>query len=590
MKAAMTVVKVDLCEPGGAPCSSCRESFVKDKACVLPMAPSGLALPARFVCDNTRSNVNVTFYDSIRGVCDTKAPQRGGLHAQRTCIGGPTLSYAIECVTAAGALLAPPPAVCDDGRLMPSCIHALGATRPRASKWLHEREPQLASADDVPSQMHLALGAAPGTMTLTWITRNECPASAVWWRGHRVAASSTTYSVPKRWWQPTVMRWVHTATLDGLESRAEFSYVLGDNVTTGCKVLPMPIAARAPPTRGTLPISTAMMADVGSINVLGFATWAALDSRSQPGERLDIDLVVHAGDVSYAGMDVAVRALNVTRTDEWEPLWDLYGVAHEAVTRRRAYMVGIGNHEAWYNWTAVSHRYPMTQSSPSELAALARPPFWYSFVSGGVHWTMLSSEHDYAAGSDQYAFAAAALAAVDRTLTPWSVVAFHRPMYCTEAGEYSTSRPGGRLQRELEPLLLAHDVDLVVNGHQHGYERIHPNVAGNVTARLTPLPGGDHGYVRPAAPVYLMVGHGGAAQDETWVTPPPEWSAVRFSQGCDFTGGHRRCGGSHGGSWEYTDTFGWMHAEFVNRTHVQLHTEMVSGSLGDEFWLVRDDK
>ena len=33
-----------------------------------------------------------------------------------------------------------------------------------------------------------------------------------------------------------------------------------------------------------------------------------------------------------------------------------------------------------------------------------------------------------------------------------------------------------------------------------------------------------------------------------------------------------------------------MHAEFVNRTHVQLHTEMVSGSLGDEFWLVRDDK
>ena len=125
---------------------------------------------------------------------------------------------------------------------------------------------------------------------------------------------------------------------------------------------------------------------------------------------------------------------------------------------------------------------------------------------------------------------------------------------------------------------------LQVTGHVHGYERVHPNIAGNVTDYPTRSVFLDEDvYVRPAAPLHLMVGHGGAVQEfalghnkTAWVplrsfrtrtppftkpslpaarrrldyryehfliwqvTPPPAWSAVRMSSGCDFSAGAPR--------------------------------------------------
>jgi hypothetical protein len=512
--------------------------------------------------------------------------------------------------------------------LQPSCLRALGMQCPPAASWLDAQALSGGGGDGeagAPSQLHLALGAEEGEMTVTWVTQHQCPQSFVAFGDdvaaltRRSQAATWTYMVPRRWWQPRTMVWIHTARLDGLRSRQGFAYTVGDNETAGCSALRDPIRARTPPSRSVLPLRVELMADVGSIALLGFETWRALNERSA---ELDTDLVVHAGDVSYAGMDVSLPLLNVSSGDEWEPLWDLYGRAHEAVTRRRAYQIGIGNHEAWYNWTAVRHRYPMAAQmaaegrpppangdrsprplpitpmppitpkaiaplpiAPSHVAPPAEPPFWYSFESGGVHWTMLSSEHPYEAGTPQHSWASAALASVDRAVTPWSAVAFHRPMYSSDESEYDAHRPGARLQLHFEPLLLRWRVDLVVSGHLHAYERIHPNVAGRVVCTPFHAPGGEPTYEQPSAPVYLVVGHGGAQQAESWVTPAPEWSAVRLANGCEYSpSGKRRCGAR----WAYTDTFGWAHADFLNATHARVHTEMVSGEIGDAFWIVRN--
>lgn len=56
-------------------------------------------------------------------------------------------------------------------------------------------------------------------------------------------------------------------------------------------------------------------------------------------------------------------------------------------------------------------------------------PFWYSFDYGVVHFTILSSEHDLSPSSAQHQWLQADLASVDRCVTPWLVVASHRPMY-----------------------------------------------------------------------------------------------------------------------------------------------------------------
>ena len=61
--------------------------------------------------------------------------------------------------------------------------------------------------------------------------------------------------------------------------------------------------------------------------------------------------------------------------------------------------------------------------------------FWYKFVYANVLTIMLSSEHDLGEGSNQYNFLETALKAVDRKVTPWVILEFHRPMYNNEAYE-----------------------------------------------------------------------------------------------------------------------------------------------------------
>jgi hypothetical protein len=54
--------------------------------------------------------------------------------------------------------------------------------------------------------------------------------------------------------------------------------------------------------------------------------------------------------------------------------------------------------------------------------------------------------------------------------TDWKICYFHHPIYTS--GRYQTSARVLRLA--LEPILLQGDVDVVLSGHEHFYERIHP--------------------------------------------------------------------------------------------------------------------
>ena len=54
--------------------------------------------------------------------------------------------------------------------------------------------------------------------------------------------------------------------------------------------------------------------------------------------------------------------------------------------------------------------------------------------------------------------------------TDWKICYFHHPIYTS--GRYQTSARVLRLA--LEPILIGGDVDVVLSGHEHFYERIHP--------------------------------------------------------------------------------------------------------------------
>jgi hypothetical protein len=71
---------------------------------------------------------------------------------------------------------------------------------------------------------------------------------------------------------------------------------------------------------------------------------------------------------------------------------------------------------------------------------------WYSVAVGSVTWLAISNYHDFTPGSEQYLFIKQALAAVDRTVTPWIFVSTHAPWYNTN----SVRRCIGRRRKRLE--------------------------------------------------------------------------------------------------------------------------------------------
>ena len=128
-----------------------------------------------------------------------------------------------------------------------------------------------------------------------------------------------------------------------------------------------------------------------------------------------------------------------------------------------------GNHELGYyeNWIDYNARYPTPYKG-----SLSTNPCYYATTAGPVHVIALCTYSNFFQGSLQYNWLQNHLAnAIDRVSTPWVIVMLHAPLYCALGGSYAEAE---LMRRELEPLMYAAGVDMIVNGHIHSYERSLP--------------------------------------------------------------------------------------------------------------------
>jgi len=95
----------------------------------------------------------------------------------------------------------------------------------------------------------------------------------------------------------------------------------------------------------------------------------------------------------------------------------------------------------------------------------------YAFRIGNAHIIMLNSEEDFRPGSPQAQWLTAELAKVDRKVTPWLIVTIHRPALLSSLYD-SDYVMMAALQRDLVPALEAANVDLILSGHHHTYQRM----------------------------------------------------------------------------------------------------------------------
>ncbi len=154
------------------------------------------------------------------------------------------------------------------------------------------------------------------------------------------------------------------------------------------------------------------------------------------------------------------------------------------ITVDTPFMTTMGNHEK-------NHSYYY------EFFALPGGEEFYSFDYGPIHFPVL---HTYYEGyedlggdyDNQAAWLEADLAANDDAL--WTVVMMHRPPFSSFPRHYELSEWYKLINETFVPIFEAYQVDVVVMGHEHGYERMFLNnvtyiISGGAGSRLyNPLP------------------------------------------------------------------------------------------------------
>ncbi len=131
----------------------------------------------------------------------------------------------------------------------------------------------------------------------------------------------------------------------------------------------------------------------------------------------------------------------------------------------------------------------------------------YSFDAGDAHLVALDSNP--ATFSDELlAWLEADLRASQRA---WKIVFFHHP-------PYGTTRHGGALwvRQAIVPILESCRVDLVLNGHEHAYERFYPIFRGRIVGGFQ-----NPAFTDPGGPVYVITGGGGGGLYAQGETPDP---------------------------------------------------------------------
>ncbi|MER6976831.1 purple acid phosphatase family protein [Streptomyces carpinensis] len=218
---------------------------------------------------------------------------------------------------------------------------------------------------------------------------------------------------------------------------------------------------------------------------------------------------LHAGDIAYG--DPAGQG----RTDDTgfdSRVWDQFLYQTESVAKQVPWMVSYGNHdmEAWYSpngYGGEEARWTLPDNGPDSRNL----PGVYSFVYGNTAVISLDA-------NDVSFEIPANLGLSGGTQTKWLeaqlkkfraskdvdfvVVFFHHCAYCTSTAHASE----GGVRKEWVPLFEKYTVDLVINGHNHVYERTDVLKGDQVTKKL---PIGGTAYPETDGVVYVTAGAAG---------------------------------------------------------------------------------
>lgn len=239
-----------------------------------------------------------------------------------------------------------------------------------------------------------------------------------------------------------------------------------------------------------------------------------------------IRAVVLVGDIAYPDFDGR----------KWDTFFDF--LDDHSNFDEIPLMVAAGNHDIDKQYAgneifqAYEHRFRMPRLQPPELgvydgdcdegkmnmdaAPYPLPYEWgnsyYAFTYGPARHVIVNAYADMSPGSPQYKWLQAELASIDRQKTPWVLLTMHPPIYNTFSLHHHDPQIFAA-REHLEPLFVQYNVNIVLTGHIHAYQRTDYVAFGNVT---------DTG------PMHITIGAGGRKCDAPFMNEEPEeWIKAR---------------------------------------------------------------
>ncbi|KAL0370890.1 UNVERIFIED_CONTAM: putative inactive purple acid phosphatase 27 [Sesamum angustifolium] len=388
-------------------------------------------------------------------------------------------------------------------------------------------------------------------MRLTWVSGDEKPQQVQYGNGQEATSSVSTFSqadmctssllespaIDFGWHDPG---YIHSAVMTALNPSATYSHKYGsDSVGWSDEV-----RFRTPPAGGSDELRFLAYGDMGKAPLdSSVEHYIQPGSISVTGAMADevssgsIDSIFHIGDISYAtGFLVE---------------WDFFLNLISPLASQVSYMTAIGNHERDYVDSGSVYITPDSGGEcgvpyetyfPMPTAARDKP--WYSIEQGSVHFTVISTEHNWSVNSEQYEWMNKDMAAVDRTRTPWLIFAglihvrrYNFTITTAQADVHIQSRTAilpsvdSDFVDAVEPLLLANKVDLALFGHVHNYERTCAVYQQECKAMPTKDANGVDTYdnANYSAPVHAVIGMAGFTLD-SFSKNDNSWSLCRISE------------------------------------------------------------
>jgi len=227
----------------------------------------------------------------------------------------------------------------------------------------------------------------------------------------------------------------HRYRLTSLKRGKTYSYYLASGTTRLTQDLEF---STAHTITDATPLRIAVFGDSGNGSIDQYEVASAMAQWSP-------DLFLHTGDIAY----------NSGTTQEFiDKVFTVYSSMLSSVP----FYASIGNHD--YTTDAAG-----PYKSLFETPTGSGTEDYYSFTyDKQVHIVSLNSNLDYSVGSTMYNWLNQDLS--DHINAPWIIVFFHHPVY--SSGEHGST---AGMQTTLQPLFEQYNVDLVLNGHDHDYER-----------------------------------------------------------------------------------------------------------------------